>query len=518
MTEHLGRRRLTIALAGLLLLAPAGAALADYVVQVGAFTSADNAARVVKRLRGLGLAEIRQVTLPGMEPRLHAVLVGPVEELDLARRLQNRLANAGWPGFVRDYPLPGLPPAATTPSRNPPPAAASRPTPPAPSPPPQRGTTVSEWSGHVALEARLFPHDALAPRQHDGLNLSVALEPEYYREWDHGRQSFTFVPFLRLDNQDPERSHADIRELTWLKAADDWELRVGIRKLFWGVTESVHLVDIINQVDLVENIDTEDRLGQPMVNLALIRDWGTLDLFLLPGFRERTFAGREGRLRTIPYVDTSRTEYESAAGRRHVDAAIRWSHSLGDWDIGLAHFYGTSREPTLRLDSSASSPVLTPYYPIINQTSLDLQATLGNWLWKLEGYSRSGQGDRYTAAAGGFEYTFVGIFDTVLDLGVIGEYLFDDRNNDAPTLFEDDLMLGMRLALNDVQSSELLFGVVVDRDDRRQRFYNLEASRRLGDRWKLSLEARVFTGLKAGDLFGGLRNDDYLQAEMAYFF
>jgi len=54
---------------------------------------------------------------------------------------------------------------------------------------------------------------------------------------------------------------------------------------FWGVTEFQHLVDIINQTDLVENIDTEDKLGQPMINLALINDWGTVDLFIMPYFR-----------------------------------------------------------------------------------------------------------------------------------------------------------------------------------------------------------------------------------------
>ncbi len=105
--------------------------------------------------------------------------------------------------------------------------------------------------------------------------ISLAAQPEYYRAWDDGRQNFTFVPFLRWDQSDSERSHVDIRELTWLRAADNWELRVGIRKLFWGVTESQHLVDIINQTDLVEAPDGEEKLGQPMLNLALIRDWGT---------------------------------------------------------------------------------------------------------------------------------------------------------------------------------------------------------------------------------------------------
>ena len=77
-----------------------------------------------------------------------------------------------------------------------------------------------------------------------------------------------------------------LREFYWWRDFDSVEIYVGARQLFWGVTETVHLVDVINQNDLVEDIDGEDKLGQPMVSLLLDRDWGTLELFSLLGFRE----------------------------------------------------------------------------------------------------------------------------------------------------------------------------------------------------------------------------------------
>ena len=64
-------------------------------------------------------------------------------------------------------------------------------------------------------------------------------------------------------------AHGDIRELAYVHASDDWELRLGIRKEFWGVTEFQHLVDVINQTDGVEDFDGEDKLGQQMVNLII---------------------------------------------------------------------------------------------------------------------------------------------------------------------------------------------------------------------------------------------------------
>lgn len=376
--------------------------------------------------------------------------------------------------------------------------------------------SAGEWSGYVAAEARLFAYSPNFSNQKRH-NASVALQPDYYHEWKRGR-SFTFVPFLRLDSADSERTHFDIRELFGLRVFEDWELGVGIRKVFWGVTESQHLIDIINQTDFVESIDGEEKLGQPMINLSVPRDWGTIDVFILPYFRERTFPGSNGRLRSASVVDTDQTVYESGAKEYHIDAAIRYSHTIGDWDIGLSHFRGTGREPTLTegTDNEGNS-VLIPSYEQINQTGLDLQWVADEWLWKLETIYRTGQGDGFFAWTGGFEYTFVGIAGSGMDLGVISEWLYDDRGDDATTPFEDDIMIGFRLAVNDAASTEALFGVIQDFSSD-ARFLSLESSRRLGDHWKATLEMRALLDQPDDDLLDDLRDDDFLQIELAYYF
>ncbi len=369
----------------------------------------------------------------------------------------------------------------------------------------------------MAGELRLFPAEPAYEEQH-GDDLSLTLEPEYYHQWEKRDQSITFHPFLRLDLQDPERTHADIREFYWQKAADKWELRLGLRKVFWGVTESQHLVDIINQTDLVEDPDGEDKLGQPMLNLALIGNWGTLDLFLLAGFRERTFPGDHGRLRPPLPVDTDHPEYESGAEEYHLDWAVRWSRSIGDWDIGLSHFSGTSREPRLELRFARSEFLrLVPYYEQIDQTGLDMQLTKGPWLWKLEAIHRCGQDRTFTALTGGFEYTFYGVFETDADVGLLAEYLYDSRGNDAPLPFENDVFLGVRVGFNDIQTTELLAGAIVDPDSGATAA-SLELSRRLGSSWRLSVEARAFMGFPESDPGFAFRKDDYLQVELAWYF
>ena len=375
----------------------------------------------------------------------------------------------------------------------------------------------SAWSGKISSELRLFPERALFSEQKEYYP-SFAIQPEYYRSWDEDRQSFTFVPFLRLDLWDSDRTHADIREFTWLITDDQWELRTGIRKLFWGVTESQHLVNIINQTDAVEDLDGDEKMGQPMVNFSFFGDLGTLDLFVLPFFRERTFPGWKGRPHAVLPVDTDQTRYESSARMYHTDWAVRWFHSIDNWDVGLSHFSGTGREPLfLRGKNTEGDAILMPYYVQINQTGLDVQTTRGGWLLKAEFISRDFLGERYSAATSGFEYTLVGVFDTDADLGIIGEYLFDDRHDNASTPFENDIMAGLRLTLNDTQSTDFLMGTIVDPNSGAMA-WKLESNQRLGDDWKLSVEGKAFVHIPAQDPMNAWRRDSFLQVVLARYF
>lgn len=374
-----------------------------------------------------------------------------------------------------------------------------------------------EISGYAAGELRLFPNEALFLGQNEQ-SASFAFQSEYYHEFRSG-SSFTFVPFVRVDSGDQERTHFDIRELTFLLLQEDFELRVGVRKVFWGATEVLHLVDIINQIDLVENIDTEDRLGQPMANLSVSRDWGTVDVFWMPFFRERTLQGTGGRLRGAQIIDQDRAQYESAAEEWHSDWAFRYSHTFGDLDIGLSQFIGTNREPTLLngTDSSGNA-IKIPRYEQVKQTSVDATYVVGEWLWKLESLYRTGQGnDDYFAWTGGFEYTFVGVIESGMDLGIIGEWMFDTRKDEATTAFENDIVAGLRLAVNDAASTEALFGWVQDLNTSAH-FLFLEVSRRFGDNWLLTAELRAFLNQPMEDLLFDLRNDEIMQIELAYYF
>ncbi|MEQ9143420.1 MAG: hypothetical protein RLO08_03595 [Parvibaculaceae bacterium] len=381
----------------------------------------------------------------------------------------------------------------------------------------QASAAEIEFTGYVEPELQVFASNGNVPGQ-KRINTSVATELTLETFWDNGDQFVVFKPFARWDLQDGNRTHADIRELKYAHIIDDWEIRVGFDKVFWGVTEVAHLVDIINQTDLVESLDGEEKLGQPMLAVSTVQPAGIFDVYLLPYFRERTFASMSGRPAFDIPVDETLTSYESEDRRKHLDFAVRYSNTFEDWDVGLAYFQGTGRDPILRPTLNAGGePVLAPFYAQIRQTSIDVQATKGAWLYKFEGFWRRELKEEYIQATGGIEYTLYQIFDSPSDLGIVAEYIWDDRGANPQNPFANDAVGGVRWTQNDVNSTAILLAATVDMDTQALGF-SLEAERRIGANYFITLEGRMFENIPTSDPLYSVSNDDFLQLRVARYF
>lgn len=372
--------------------------------------------------------------------------------------------------------------------------------------------------GSIEPEARVFTNSASSPRQ-TNLDMSIASEVTAKYVWDKGNQSLVFTPFARLDQRDDHRTHWDLREARYGLVMGKWEMRLGFDKVFWGVTEAVHLVDVVNQVDIIEDpVKQEARLGQPMLRIRTTQDFGTFDAFLLPYFRERDFPGPNGRPALDLPVDMDLTTYESARKERHIDGAFRYSNHFGDVDLGVSYFQGTNRDPILTPTlSKDGDPVLAPFYVQMKQASIDAQMTKGAWLYKLEGYWRRELGREYEAATGGIEYTFYGVFGSDGDLGVVAEYALDSRGLMDRDPYENDGFLALRWTANDAASTSFLGGAVIDAETGALGF-RFKGERRLGDDYRLSLEAYFFGNIPRQDPIYSIADDNYIQFRVARFF
>ncbi len=366
----------------------------------------------------------------------------------------------------------------------------------------------------IETEYRYFMNDAKFQNQQDHFP-SIAFLPEYNIQWNEGYESVNFTGFFRIDKDD-KRTHWDIRELYYQKAKKNWELSIGLKKVFWGVTESNHLVDIINQTDAVESFDGEDKLGQPMIQYTWSSDkFGNFDFFYLPYHRKQTFTGKRGRLRFPVVLDKDDVNYESDAKEWRQDIAFRWSHYFGAFDVGLSHFYGNGREPLFTFSQNGD---LNAFYPIINQTGLDIQATHNAFLWKLESIYRSSNAQDFFALVAGLEYTFSNIDGNGLDIGVLGEYLYDERDELALNALQNDVFFGSRIALNDTQDTSLLIGGMKDLE-KSSLIFSIEASRRIGSSWKAELEGRFFNNIDSNEfILSNFEDDSFLRLSISRFF
>ncbi len=394
----------------------------------------------------------------------------------------------------------------------------------------------TEFSGKLSLETRWFPRSAEFEGQRN-YNAGLVAEPQLYLK---GAENFsvTVAPFFRFDAADRTWTHADLREayalLNGPLGEAEWELRLGVDRVFWGVAETRNLVDIVNQTDLVENPNEKVKLGQPMAHLTLSGDWGAAEVFAMTFHRLRTFPGAAGRLRPQFRIDNRLATYESPAEEWHLDFAARYSNAFGPLDLGLSVFDGTSREPVMRLTPvSPGDVVLAPHYEQIRQFGLDAQLTVGSWLLKLEAIYRQGarnnvrnpldptdlgKKEAFAAFVAGGEYTFSGIFESDADLSLLAEWLIDGRRHRATNQYQNDLFFGMRLSLNDVESTAFTLGALYDLDYG-TRTMSLEFDRQLTDSVSIKAEAILMLYVdKADAVVYPTRRDSFVGAKLAYSF
>ena len=250
-------------------------------------------------------------------------------------------------------------------------------------------------------------------------------------------------------------------------------------------------------------------MGQLMVDLTAIRPWGTIDVLILPWFRERTFDGHAGLLWSPLPVDASRAVYGPGAGSWRLDWALRWSHTLGPLDMGVSHLLGNLREPGFELiDDGAGRSAWAPRYDLGGQTGLDAQLATGRIVWKVEALTADPEPGRYLTAAGGLEY---GIGDY---LALLVEYAWDSRGRAATTSFGDDFVVGGRLFVPDGQLRLLTY---VDRRTRNT-VLALGGDWRLSGATTLSLQVGAFLGDSSAEPPLGRRQQTGVSLRLSRYF
>ena len=122
----------------------------------------------------------------------------------------------------------------------------------------------------------------------------------------------------------------------------------------------------------------------------------------------------------------------------------------------------------------------------------------------------------------GADHALYSIAGTNADLILLGEWSYDGRGpyatpSRSPNTLENDIFLGTRIALNDVQSTEFTVSFLAD-VSRATRALALEFARRISTRWSLRTEAVALLGVDEADLHYEMRHDSFIDMNLTYNF
>jgi hypothetical protein len=376
-------------------------------------------------------------------------------------------------------------------------------------------------SGYVAEDARAFPLAPQFPAQSQ-----YRVQPTFIADAKLALEGIGepircyFEPYVRYDGVDRNRTIFDPQAGKCGARGRKWSVSIGYDVEFWGVLEFVNPANVLNQRDITEDIVTKRRLGRPMAKATFDTGIGHFSLYGMTGFTPMTFPSEKGRLRPVVVIDNSATTYESPHGRWVPEAAFRYSNTVGAVMVGASYYFGYTNEPSfaLALDRTTGVPFVAPSYSLVHQGGAELQATLGGLVLKSEGVVRhgTGGGDSTYAVGAGVEYDVGALLESGQNISILCEYDYDTRQRDLVLPFTNDLLGGVRLALNDVRSTEFVVWSNLAFPDARTEIVAADASARVLEGLKATIAYRGV--LSARGPFADVSKDSYVSLRLSSYF
>ena len=364
---------------------------------------------------------------------------------------------------------------------------------------------IAEISGSLTASYFFYPNSMENSFKDDvSAELKAMGQSSLSHDWE-----LEYELVFRKSREDKGKNIIEPRQLFLRKPFEPFDFFIGNRQVFWGVTESKNVVDFINQADSASGNTTEDKLGASSISADFFVSDAEIQYFFIPYFRQRTFNDQNAHPGLgLPLNPAT---FSDEKGRMGGDHALRFSNSIGDFDIGLSGFYGTARGPILIINSNGTA---TPYYPEYKALGFDIQYTGDRTLYKAEFANGKQDESNVIAYVAGFESTLYSIAGSSWDIGIIGELQYDNRKQAAAKKFNTG---GVRLAANNASDTTLLVLYSLDGSGN-QSNYSAQFSHRLNNGLKVEAEYTEFYSSKIDLPFFNLIDDTYFQLSIGYYF
>ena len=369
-------------------------------------------------------------------------------------------------------------------------------------------------------EVRLFHKDEAYKNQKN--TYSTTLKTELFVDFQKNL-NLVVEPIYRYDLYDKNRSQLDLAQGYLIHYKDKFEIKLGISKVFWGITESKNLVDIINMHDLT-NGKPKTKLGQPMVNYSIISDkYGYFDYYYMPLFIKSSEIGSKGRLRLPLPKERDDNYLEGGVGKKQPSWAFKWEKNYNYYDFSVQFFRGNGRISSTISKIDSNGLKYYSGYERITQLGTFIQRTYGPLILKFEGIRRNGQRNaksirkNYFSSVFGLEYVITRAFNKVWDFNMYIEYSNDERNNDSNDYLQNDLFSGAKIYFNDTSGTELTLSKTTDMDGGGNTGL-IDISTRLTDDTRLTLEYNAYWAVNLKDSLYSFRRDNYFGFNLKKYF
>ncbi len=405
----------------------------------------------------------------------------------------------------------------------------------------------SPWSslGHTQFEYRRFVNER------DNDQFSSGLTTEQFKEnvsflhrlavkYQSGMVKAQFSGFGRLDSRDKERNFLFVEDFytsIFFEGEQYFSAGVGHRVYNWSAMEAFHPTDIINGRNLDSDVENFEKRGELSLELEYSRGDNQFKLFVWPYPAFNKYPSSKSRAGTGVSIEDHALANSSGlqTERWQTGWGFLGNFNILDADVSMHWIYTYDRaHPLIGYETQTIFGNVLPtgnlksFYGLVHQFGGTISRPINELMVKLEMvyrdyvnadniYTTNGirQFESHGEIAFGLEYS-IEVESLGHDVTLFGEVntLTGLKEEIAlqTSVFQKDLLMGMRWNFNDANAKEISLISILDLDQISEKAIIGSYSQRLDDFWKLKLGMRYYDAKDENGISSGFEayHEDHL--------
>lgn len=398
----------------------------------------------------------------------------------------------------------------------------------------------TKWKSKAEFRFENFAYqnDEVDSTQDYGLNLFSNLEVKS----KNGDWLSIFRVAARNATEDKDQSSLVLEEAWIGQNLENIRWKIGAQKFNWSSTEAFHPVDVINSRNYNGDEFEIEKIGEPGIELTYLLESSELGVYYFPILVNNIFPSANSRKNTLNNIGYTGYELGSPVwvdgdqSKKNNDSAdqiaLVYKSSLDSFDFNIVLLKAWDKQLlSTYLDGSKLRPV---YFPM-QLIGFNSQLVYESWLFKFEVANKKYSGEyavvgnsnftpeSHSIFAWGSEYTQTNSLGHEYSLLIEGQHIFDKEKAERVSLsiFQNDILLGVRYAFNDENSKEFFISYLKDLERNNEEFFNFFYSQRFWKQWKIKAGIRAVNAKQKDTQKENLEildGSNQLYSNISYFF